>query len=169
MATGLNTIPETDPLANPEQKATIDRIIAANKDLHGAPMVVLGELQNEIGYVSVPMQRYVARKLRIPMSQVYGVVSFYSFFTMKPRGKHNIKFCLGTACYVGGAPRLIDKAREILGVEVGETTGDWQITLDVCRCVGACSQAPTVMIDKDVFGRVDVKRLPELIGRYQKK
>ena len=167
MVEALKGIPETDPLADPQQRAIIDQVIDENRELRGAPMVVLNELQNRIGYVSVPMQRYVARRLRVPPSQVYGVVSFYSFFTMKPRGKHTMKFCLGTACYVGGAPRLIDKARELLGVEVGETTGDWQITLEVCRCLGACSQAPTVMIDNDVYGRVTVNTLPELIQKYQ--
>ncbi len=167
MGEALEGIPETDPLADPQQRAIIDQVIEENRSLRGAPMVVLNELQNRIGYVSVPMQRYVARQLRVPPSQIYGVVSFYSFFTMKPRGKHTMKFCLGTACYVGGAPRLIDKAREVLGVDVGETTGDWQITLEVCRCLGACSQAPTVMIDNDVYGRVTVNTLPELIGRYQ--
>jgi NADH:ubiquinone oxidoreductase subunit E len=167
MVEALEGIPETDPLADPQQRAIIDQVIDENRELRGAPMVVLNELQNRIGYVSVPMQRYVARRLRVPPSQVYGVVSFYSFFTMKPRGKHTMKFCLGTACYVGGAPRLIDKARELLGVEVGETTGDWQITLEVCRCLGACSQAPTVMIDNDVYGRVTVNTLPELIQKYQ--
>jgi len=167
MVEALEGIPETDPLADPQQRAIIDQVIDENRELRGAPMVVLGELQNRVGYVSVPMQRYVARKLRVPPSQIYGVVSFYSFFTMKPRGKHTMKFCLGTACYVGGAPRLIDKARELLGVEVGETTGDWQITLEVCRCLGACSQAPTVMIDNDVYGRVTVNTLPELIQKYQ--
>jgi len=157
----------TDPLTVPDQRSIIDRIIEESKDVPGAPMVVLSELQNQIGYVSVPMQGYVARKLRVPMSQIYGVISFYSFFTTQPRGKHTIKLCLGTACYVGGAPKLIEKAKEVLGVEVGETTGDWQLTLECCRCVGACSQAPTVMIDDDVYGRVTPEQLPEIISQYQ--
>jgi NADH:ubiquinone oxidoreductase subunit E len=156
-----------DPLTVPEQKVIIDQVIDDNKGLPGAPMVVLNELQNRIGYVSVPMQDHVARELRVPKSQIYGVVSFYSFFSTQPRGKHTIKLCLGTACYVGGAPKLVQKACEILGVGVGETTGDWQITLECCRCVGACSQAPTVMIDNDVYGRVTVDQLPDLIAKYQ--
>ncbi|NLF01665.1 MAG: NAD(P)H-dependent oxidoreductase subunit E [Anaerolineales bacterium] len=156
-----------DPLKVPEQRALIDQIIAENKELPGAPMVVLGELQSRIGYVSFPMQDYVAKQLGVPKSQIYGVVSFYSFFTTEPRGKHNIKFCLGTACYVGGAPKLIDKAIEILGISMGETTDDWQISTEVCRCVGACSQAPTVMVDNQVYGRVTVNTLPEIIAKYQ--
>lgn len=156
-----------EPLTVPAQRAIIDQIIEENRDIPGAPMVVLNELQNRIGHVSFPMQEHVARKLRVPKSQIYGVVSFYSFFSTQPKGKHTIKLCLGTACYVGGAPKLIQKAQEVLGVEVGETTGDWQITLECCRCVGACSQAPTVMIDNDVYGRVTVEQLPEIIARYQ--
>jgi NADH:ubiquinone oxidoreductase subunit E len=169
MANALQTIPANDPLAIPEKRALIDQILDDNRDRPGAAMVVLNELQNEIGYISVPMQAYVAQKMRMPMSQVRGVVSFYSFFTTTPRGKHTVKFCLGTACYVGGAPALIDKAQTELGVEVGKTTEDGQITLEVCRCIGACSQAPAVVVDKDVYGRVQPNTLPHLLSKYQKK
>jgi len=158
-----------DPLDVPEQKMIIDRVVEENKDLPGAPMVVLNELQSRVGYISIPMQEYVAGKLGIPPSQIYGVVSFYSFFTTQPRGKHTIKFCLGTACYVGGAPKLIEKAKEVLGIDVGETTDDWQITFECCRCVGACSQAPTVMVDNDVYGRVTPDQIPEIISRYREE
>ncbi len=165
MANGLVEAP-TDPLTVPAQRAVIDRIIESGQETPGAAMVVLNELQSQVGYVSVSMQEYVARRLRVPRSQIYGVVSFYSFFTTQPRGKHTIKLCLGTACYVGGATKLIQKARQLLGVRVGETTGDWRITLETCRCVGACSQAPTVTIDGDVYGRVKPEQLPELLARY---
>jgi NADH:ubiquinone oxidoreductase subunit E len=162
----LENIPEGDPLTIPEQRATIDQIIEENRLVAGAPMVVLNELQSQIGHVSRPMQEYVAQQLGVPMSLIYGVASFYSFFTTEPRGKHTAKFCLGTACYVGGASKLIKRARELLGIEVGETTADWQITLECCRCVGACSQAPTVMIDNDVHGRMTPEILPEILERY---
>ncbi len=165
MVNGLVEAP-TDPLAVPAQRAIIDRIIQAGKETPGAAMVVLGELQSEIGYVSFPMQEYVARQLRVPRSRIYGVISFYSFFTTEPRGKHTMKLCMGTACYVGGISTLIEKARQLLGVQLGETTGDWRITLETCRCVGACSQAPTVTIDGDVYGRVTPEQLPEILARY---
>ena len=158
---------EKDPLAIPEMRAIIDRVIEESKHIPGALMVVLNELQGKVGYVSFPMQDYVAQRLRVPLSQIYGVVSFYSFFTTEPRGKHAVKLCLGTACYVGGASKLIEVAKDVLGVEVGETTADWQVTLECCRCVGACSQAPTVMIDDEVYGRVTVEQLPEIISEYQ--
>ncbi|MCS7221431.1 MAG: NAD(P)H-dependent oxidoreductase subunit E [Anaerolineae bacterium] len=165
----LENIPETDPLVDPEQRAIIDQILEENKDLPGAPMVVLNELQSRIGYISPAMQAYTAEKLRIPVSQIHGVVSFYSFFTTQPRGRHTVKFCMGTACYVGGAPQLIEKAQQVLGVKVGETTRDRAITLEVCRCVGACSQAPVVMVDEEVHGRVRPNKLPQILRRYQEQ
>lgn len=167
MVRELERIMEVDPLDLPEQRGIIDQIIDESKGTPGAPMVVLNALQSQIGYVSVPMQRYVAKQLRVPVSQIYGVISFYSFFTTQPRGKHSIRLCLGTACYVGGASKLIEKAKDELGIELGETTRDWQITLECCRCVGACSQAPTVMVDSDVYGRVTPEQLPNIIGQYR--
>jgi NADH:ubiquinone oxidoreductase subunit E len=165
MVNGLVEAPQ-DPLVVPAQRQVIDRIIEAGRQTPGAAMVVLNELQSQVGYVSFPMQEYVARRLHVPKSQIYGVISFYSFFTTKPRGKHTLKLCLGTACYVGGVTKLIQKAKQLLGVQVGETTGDWRITLETCRCVGACSQAPTVTIDGNVYGRVTPEQLPEILARY---
>ena len=163
----LEKIPETDPLAVPAQKALVDQILAECKDLPGATMVVLNELQSRIGYISPPMEAYVAETLRVPLSQVHGVVSFYSFFTTQPRGRHTIKFCMGTACYVGGAPQLIDKARQALGIEPGQTTKDGAVTMEVCRCVGACSQAPVVTVDDDLYGRVRPNKLPQILRKCQ--
>jgi NADH:ubiquinone oxidoreductase subunit E len=163
----LKNIPETDPLAIPEQRAVIEQILKENKDVPGATMVVLNNLQSHIGYISVPMQAYVAEKLRVPPNQIHGVVSFYSFFTTKPRGKHTLKFCMGTACYVGGAPQLIEKAHQALGIEPGETTADGLVTLEVCRCVGACSQAPVVVLDEDVNGRVRPNKFPQILRKCQ--
>jgi len=164
----LENIAKTDPMAIPEQRAKIDQILAENRHLSGATMVVLNKLQNEVGFISTPMQAYVAQKLRVPLSEVNGVVSFYSFFTTTPRGRHTVKFCLGTACYVGGSPRLIDKAKEMLGVGPGETTEDGAITVEVCRCIGACSQAPAVVTDKTVQGRVSPNQLPQILDKYRK-
>ena len=160
-------IPENDPLADPAKKATIDQILDANKDVKGAMMVVLNELQGQIGFISETMQQYVALRLHVPVSAVHGVVSFYSFFTTHPRGRHTIKFCLGTACYVGGTPQLIEKVKQVLGIEPGQTTKDGAITVELCRCVGACSQAPVVVIDEEVNGRVRPNKLPQLIRPVQ--
>jgi NADH:ubiquinone oxidoreductase subunit E len=156
-----------DPLSDPQTRKIIDDIIAENKHLPGATMVVLNELQAAIGFVSESMQSYVAENLQVPVSRVHGVVSFYSFFTTTPRGKHTVKFCMGTACYVGGTPMLIEKAKQILGIEPGKTTPDGNITMEVCRCVGACSQAPVIVVDEDVLGRVKPNKLPATLKPLQ--
>lgn len=162
-------IPDNDPVANPEKRALIDQVLEQNKNLPGGLMVILNELQNQIGFISEPMQQYVANRLHMPASSVHGVVSFYSFFTTTPRGRHTIKFCMGTACYVGGMPQLIEKAKQVLGVEPGQTTPDGQITLEICRCVGACSQAPVIVVDEESHGRVRPNKFPQLVKPIQEK
>ncbi|MDY6872596.1 MAG: NAD(P)H-dependent oxidoreductase subunit E [Chloroflexota bacterium] len=159
----LEKIPPEDPLNDPAQRNIIDGILNENKDLPGSTMVVLNSLQEEIGFISPAMQVYVAEELEEPISRIHGVVSFYSFFTTTPNGKHTIKFCVGTACYVGGINQIIEKAKQILGIEPGETTEDGLITLELCRCVGACSQAPVVVVDEQVHGRVKPNRFPKVI------
>lgn len=167
MAKYLKNIPANDPLLIPEQRKIIDEIILENKDRPGAAMVVLGEVQSKIGWVSEATQAYLADKLEIPVSTIHGVVTFYSFFTTNPKGKHTIKFCMGTACYVGGVPQLIEKAKQVLGIDVGETTPDGMITLEICRCVGACSQAPVIVVDEEVMGRVKPNKLPQTIKQLE--
>ena len=157
-----------DPLDSPVLRPVIDQVISEYGDLPGATMVVLNNLQDKVGYLTKPMQTYVAEKLNVPISKVHGVVSFYSFFTTEPRGKHVIKFCIGTACYVGGASQLIDKSKQVLGIDPGQTTPDGMITLEVCRCVGACSQAPVVVVDNINHGRVQPSRMQNLIQQVQK-
>jgi NADH-quinone oxidoreductase subunit E len=152
-----------DPLVIPEKKAVIDQIISDNLQTPGATMVVLNEIQSQIGFISLPMQAYIAKLLGVPVSTVHGVVSFYSFFTTAPRGRHTIKFCMGTACYVGGTSQLIEKAKQILGIEPGQTTKDGLITLEICRCVGACSQAPVVVVDEQLHGRSRPNKFPQLV------
>lgn len=166
----LNSIETThiaDPLANPEQKSIIDSVLNKNRGIPGATMVVLNELQSKIGFISESMQQYVAKELRIPANRVHGVVTFYSFFTTTPRGRHTIKFCMGTACYVGGTPQIIEKAKQVLGIDVGQTTPDGNITLESCRCVGACSQAPVVVIDDTIIGRAKPNKFPQLVRPLQ--
>ncbi|HSM25457.1 MAG TPA: NAD(P)H-dependent oxidoreductase subunit E [Anaerolineaceae bacterium] len=167
MAKYLKNIPANDPLLIPEQRKIIDEIIHLHKDRPGAAMVVLGEVQSKIGWVSEAIQAYLADQLDIPASTIHGVVTFYSFFTTNPKGKHSIKFCMGTACYVGGVPQLIEKAKQVLGIDVGETTADGLITLEICRCVGACSQAPVIVVDEEVLGRVKPNKLPQTIKQLQ--
>jgi NADH:ubiquinone oxidoreductase subunit E len=166
----INAIPNTlenDPLTIPEKKAVIDQILTDNRDRPGAAMVVLNEIQNQIGFITEKMQAYVAKSLDMPVGWIHGVVTFYSFFTTKPRGRHTIKFCNGTACYVGGTPQLIEKAKQALGIDVGETTPDGNVTIEICRCVGACSQAPVVVVDEEVQGRVKPNKFPQVLRKVQ--
>jgi NADH-quinone oxidoreductase subunit E len=156
-----------NPLSDPQQKAIIDEILESNREKPGATMVILNELQSRIGYISEPLQQYVAEKMRIPVSKIHGVVSFYSFFTTTPRGKHTVKFCMGTACYVGGVEKLLDKANQVLGIKAGETTTDGLITVEICRCVGACSQAPVIVVDENVQGRIKPNKIPQILRSIQ--
>jgi NADH:ubiquinone oxidoreductase subunit E len=169
MLTILEKIPTEDPLNDQEQREMIDRILEENENLPGSTMVVLNALQESIGFISPAMQVYVAQQLGEPISRVHGVVSFYSFFTTTPRGKHTIKFCVGTACYVSGINQIIEKAKQILGIGPGETTEDGLITLELCRCVGACSQAPVIVVDNDFQGRVKPNRFPKTIQDLKAK
>ena len=163
----LESAPVTDPIKVPAQKNIIDKIIQSNKHRPGATMVILNEVQSQVGFVSEPMQAYIANELKVPASAIHGVVSFYSFFTTEPRGKHTIKFCMGTACYVGGTPQLIEKVKQSLGIAPGQTTADGMITLEVCRCVGACSQAPVVVVDEETHGRVKPNKFPQILRQCQ--
>jgi NADH:ubiquinone oxidoreductase subunit E len=113
------------------------------------------------------MQKYIAQRLNVPLGQVHGVVTFYSFFKQQPRGKHTIKFCLGTACYVAGVPQIIEKAKQMLNIELGQTTPDGNITLEECRCVGACSQAPVIVVNEEVQGKVKPNKFPQIMKKVQ--
>jgi NADH:ubiquinone oxidoreductase subunit E len=154
-------------LAQPEVKMAVDQIIDAAKGKRGGLMVVLNETQRSIGYLPKEVQAYIAKQMRVAPSTVYGVVSFYSFFTMIPRGKHLIKVCIGTACYVRGAGKLLEDVADTLKIKVGQTTPDGLYTLEPCRCLGVCSQAPAVMIDDDVAGKVTIKSFVETLKTYQ--
>jgi NADH-quinone oxidoreductase subunit E len=164
MAEGLATQHEDTGLCE-NKLALLDQIIAEHRERPGAMMVILNETQSKVGYISAPMQAYIARKLHVPVSAVHGVVTFYSFFTTEPRGEHTMKFCMGTACYVGGMPQLMEKARQLTGTEIGKTTADGKLTLEVCRCVGACSQAPVVTVDEEVIGKVKPNKFPQLLKK----
>jgi len=150
-----------------EQKAVLDKIVTENRDKLGATMVVLTLTQEQLGYVSPAMQQYLAKALGVPLSHIYGVLTFYSFFRMSPIGRHKVSICMGTACYVRGGPTLVEKLQQVLDIEVGKTTEDNRFTLEICRCVGACSQAPVVMIDDDVIGRVQPQDVAKILRNYE--
>lgn len=165
----MEKIPAEDPLNDPQLLAIIDQVLERNQGIPGSTMVVLNELQEAIGFISPAMQVYIAEQLGEPVSRIHGVVSFYSFFTTTPRGKYTIKFCVGTACYVSGINQIIEKAKQILEIEPGETTEDGLITLELCRCVGACSQAPVIVVDEEFVGRVKPNTFPKTIQAIKAK
>ena len=121
--------------------------------------------QEIYGYLPLKLQRFIAEKLGVPLSKIYGVTTFYSFST-KPRGKYTIRICLGTACYIKGAKQILNKLREVLGIDVGETTEDGKFTLEVMRCVGACGLSPVITINGKVYKRVDCLNIEDILKEY---
>lgn len=146
----------------------LEDIIKKYRNKPGSLIPVLQEAQEAIGYLPPVVQRYIAKGLNIPVSEVHGVVSFYSFFSMKPKGKHNVRVCLGTACYVKGAEEILRKFKEKLNVDVGEVTRDRLFSLESVRCLGACGLAPVVVVDKETFGAVSQAKVDEILAHYTK-
>ena len=131
-------------------------------------MMILSDIQKEYGYIPLEVQELVSERTGISVAEIYGVVTFYSFFSLKPKGKYVIGCCLGTACYVKGAQQVIDKFSEILGVKPGETTEDGLFTLDALRCIGACGIAPAVSINGKVYPKLTVSAVPGIVDDYRK-
>lgn len=157
-------------LRDPEEQALYDQIdlsIEKYKDHDGALIMVLHEAQEIYSYLPEDLQAYIAGKMGIPLAEVSGVVSFYSFFTTKKRGKHTIRVCQGTACYVRGGKRLVDAIKQELSVDVGDTTEDGLFTFEIARCIGACGLAPAIMIDDDVFKQMTPQKLHILLKKYR--
>ena len=127
---------------------------------------VLHNAQQTFGYLPAEVQEVIAEELNVPVAKVYGVVTFYSFFTMLPKGQHPISVCTGTACYVRGAEKVLDEFKRILKVQVGETTKDGKFSLSCLRCVGSCGLAPVVMIGEKVYGRVSPDGVKDILGEY---
>lgn len=136
-------------------------------DKNGALISVLHKAQEIFGYLPEEVQEFVAEKLNIPLSKVFGVVSFYSFFTMKPKGKYPFAVCMGTACYVRGAGKVLEDLENKLGIKAGETTTDGLFSIDALRCVGACGLAPVVLVGEDVYGKDEAKNVDKIIAHYK--
>jgi len=149
-----------------ENLDVVKAIVAKQKDIPGCLVQIMQETQTEYGYLPLELQRTIADELGIPLTEVYGVATFYSQFTLKPKGKYQIAICLGTACYVRGAQPIIDKVNSILGTVLGETTEDGQYSVDATRCIGACGLAPVMMINEDVFGSLRVNDIPGILSKY---
>ncbi len=151
----------------PEMYRKIDAIVAKYKGKPGSLIPVLQQAQDVCGYLPHAVQRYVAKGLDMSPSVVFGVATFYSFFTLVPRGKHVIRVCLGTACYVKRSEEIIDKIKDELDLEVGGITRDKKYSLEAVRCLGACGLAPVVVIGQDTYGDVAATKVMEIVNKYE--
>jgi len=147
----------------------LEPVFERYKDIvNGALIPVLQAAQDVYGYLPVPVLEAIAERLAVPISQVYGVVTFYAQFHLEPRGKHIVRTCQGTACHVRGAGKILDALKESLGVAPGKATPDLQFTLETVACIGACGLAPVLMIDQDTHGRLTPDAIPEILDKYRK-
>ena len=155
------------PKDNKEKFDKLQEVIDKLKQEQGSLMPIMQHAQEIFGYLPEDVQRYIAKGLDIPLSDVYGVATFYAQFKLNPAGKYNISVCLGTACYVKGAQLVLNKLEEVLGVKAGETTADGLFTLNATRCLGACGLAPVMMVNDDVYGRLTPDQVPAIIEKYR--
>ncbi len=147
--------------------AELKEYINSVKNVQGLLMQTLQKAQDIFGYLPLEVQQFISDETNIPLADIYGVVTFYTQFTIEEKGKHKIGVCLGTACYVKGSQEIIDKIADELNVKVGQTTDDKLFTLEATRCLGCCGLAPVMVVDEDVYGKVDPKKVPEIIAKYK--
>ncbi len=151
----------------PAQLKKVDEVVKRFKGRPGALIPVLEEVQGILGFLPVSVQELIAGGLGVPRAQVFGVVTFYSFFTMVPRGKHTCRVCLGTACYVRGGRAIASTLKHTLGINEGETTADRMFSLESVRCLGACGLGPVVVVDEEVHGRMKPAKIGEMLSHYK--
>jgi len=144
----------------------VDAILAKFKGVKGSLMPILQAIQGEYGYLPEDVMSYVAEEMDIPLSRIYGVATFYAQFHLKPRGANIIRICLGTACHVKGAGKVLSAFEEKLGIKGGETTPDLKFTLEPIACLGACGLAPVVMVNEDTYGKMSAKKVTEVLNNY---
>ena len=152
----------------PEQAAALKSCIDKHRGKAGALMPVLHEAQNIYGYLPIEVQTVIAEGLGVSLAEVFGVATFYSQFSLSPKGKHNVSICLGTACYVKGSDKLLEAVESKLGIRCGECTPDRKFSIESCRCVGACGLAPVMIVDGEVYGKLTAKDVPGILEKYMK-
>jgi NADP-reducing hydrogenase subunit HndA len=152
-----------------EKYAELQQTIDEFKDKEGPLMPIMHKAQEIFGHLPIEVQEYIAEALDIPLTDIYGVATFYSQFTLKPRGKYSIGVCMGTACYVKGSQKVLDALAKELDIAPGDTTEDYKFTLEATRCLGACGLAPVIMINDDVYGRLTESDIKGIIDKYRDK
>lgn len=159
----ISTIPFTD---TPEQQKKLQEALDAVKHQRGAVMPALQAAQDIYGYLPMEVQREVAKALDVSLEEVYGVSTFYSQFSLTPKGKYHVSICLGTACYVKGADKVLDRLITKLGIQPEECTADGAFSLTACRCIGACGLAPVLTVNEDVYGRLEPEDVDKVLAKY---
>ena len=149
-----------------EQEAELMEVIAEYKGQQGAVIPVLHRAQEIYGYLPIEVQEMISEGLGAPLAEIYGIVTFYTQFTLEPKGEHHIGICLGTACYVKGSGQILDKFKERLSIDVGGCTPDGKFSLEATRCIGACGLAPVLTVNDEVYGRLEVKDVDDILAKY---
>jgi len=147
----------------------VDDVLSRYPEVRGNLISVLHEIQSRYNYLPEDVLMYLAKKTGVPITRLYSIATFYHLFSLTPKGKHQIQVCLGTACHVKGSQRILDELKRKLDVEEGETTKDMRYTLDAVRCIGACSLAPVMVVDKDTHGNVTTKKATDIVKKIEKE
>ncbi len=164
----MNVLGHPDhPDIAPPMWERIDRIISDHRNVPGSIIAVLRECQNVVGYLPLPLLDYIGRGLNVPCSDVYGVASFYALFSMTPKGRHTVRLCLGTACYVKGIKEVLSRVENRYQVHEGGTTADRRFSLEGVRCLGACGLAPVMVVDQDTHGAISSDKVIDILEQYQ--
>ena len=150
-----------------EQQEQLFKVIDENGGTHGSVMPILQKAQEIYGYLPIEVQTMIAEKMDVPLEEIYGVSTFYSLFALTPKGKYNVSVCMGTACYVKGAADVLGKICEVLGIQPEECTPDGKFSITECRCIGACGLAPVMTVNDDVYGRVSVSEVEDILSKYE--
>lgn len=150
-----------------EQQEQLFKVIDENGGTHGSIMPILQKAQEIYGYLPIEVQTMIAEKMDVPLEEIYGVSTFYSLFALTPKGKYNVSVCMGTACYVKGAADVLNKICEVLGIQPEECTQDGKFSITECRCIGACGLAPVMTVNDDVYGRVSVSEVEDILSKYE--
>ena len=164
----MSAVKTTIPFnGTPEQEAELKKLIAAHKGQKGALMPILQGAQEIYGYLPIEVQQIISDETTIPMSKIYGVVTFYSFYSLQPKGKYRISVCLGTACYVKGSGELVEAIENDLHIQNGSTSADGKFSLEATRCIGACGLAPVLTVNGEVYGRLTKADIPGILAKYK--
>ena len=150
-----------------EKFESLQLVIDELREEPGCLMPIMQRAQDIFGYLPEEVQNYIAKELDIPVSDIYGVATFYAQFNLEPKGQYIISVCMGTACYVKGSQQVLDKLEEVLEIPAGRTTKDGMFTLNATRCLGACGLAPVIMVNDDVYGRLTPDQIPGIIAKYR--